>query len=370
MKNQSDNISWTEHFSGLSSALDSTPACLKLINSNAELLRMNRAGLDFIEADDFESVHKANVYDLISPEFREEFKAFNERICSGEKGSMVFEQIGLKGTKRWMETYAAPLTRDCGEVIHIAITNDITEKIERENEIKQQEQKLLEAARLTGLGEFAGGIAHEINNPLAIILAKSELLNEHLSNEEFDKKYVKSSLTTIQDTVLRISEIITTLKTFSRDPKNDVFKPESLNEIIDEAIKLCGERFMLNNVTIKNNLKDSVTIKCQKVAIAQAIMNLLNNSFDSIDKSKGGKISLESEEVDGSLLVSVIDNGRGVPQEIRQSLMNPFFTTKAPGEGTGLGLTIVNNVMTRHNGRVHYDEHHPNTKFTLEFPIV
>ncbi len=124
----------------LKSILSSTPSCLKIISKEGRLLNMNPQGLNLIEADDFPSVEGANVYEIVEESHREKYIKFNERICSGYSGSLIFEIVGLRGTRRWMETFAAPYKIDGGEVAHIAITNDISERIKAKHEF----DKLLE----------------------------------------------------------------------------------------------------------------------------------------------------------------------------------------------------------------------------------
>lgn len=116
----------------LKAVFSNTPSCLKIINKDGALLSMNKQGLDLIEAKDFTSVENANVYEIVKDVHRDNFIKFNEKICSGKSGSLIFEIVGLKGTVRWMETYAAPFKLESGEFAHIAITNDITEKVQRD----------------------------------------------------------------------------------------------------------------------------------------------------------------------------------------------------------------------------------------------
>ncbi len=117
----------------LDSMMTATPSCLKVISRDGELLNMNRQGLDLIEAPDLESVLGANVYDLVEESHKDKFIEFNEMICNGNSARLSFELIGLKGTRRWMETYAAPYKLTDGEMAHIAITNDVTKIIKRRN---------------------------------------------------------------------------------------------------------------------------------------------------------------------------------------------------------------------------------------------
>ncbi len=140
--------------SDFSKLINSTPSCLKLLTKNGELLNMNKIGLDLIEAENMEQVQGANVYSIVAESHREDFINFNHIICSGNKGSLTFEIVGLKGKRRWMETYAAPYQLTNGEIAHLAITNDNSEKVRTNEEIKLKDQALMESARLSALGRI------------------------------------------------------------------------------------------------------------------------------------------------------------------------------------------------------------------------
>lgn len=123
----------------LRTIIETTPECVKLVDTHGTLLSMNAAGLRMIEADDEKSVIGQNVYPIIDPEYREDFRLFNERICQGQKGSLEFAITGLKGTRRWMETHAVPFVdKTNGQVVQLAVTRDITQKKESEYLIWQQ----------------------------------------------------------------------------------------------------------------------------------------------------------------------------------------------------------------------------------------
>lgn len=121
----------------LNTMMTSTPSCLKVITREGSLINMNPQGIRLIEAESFESVEGADVYQIVEESHREKFKEFNEKICEGNHGSLTFEIVGLKGTKRWMETFAAPFILDNGEMAHIAITNDISERIKSKEKFDQ-----------------------------------------------------------------------------------------------------------------------------------------------------------------------------------------------------------------------------------------
>lgn len=112
--------------------VETTPECVKLVTADGVLLQMNASGLAMVEADSAEEIAGRSVYDLIAPEFREDFRRFNQRICGGQRGSLQYDLIGLHGRRRRMETHAAPLRWPDGTVVQLAITRDITERLESE----------------------------------------------------------------------------------------------------------------------------------------------------------------------------------------------------------------------------------------------
>jgi PAS domain S-box-containing protein len=126
----------------LRAVVETTPACIKVVAADGTLLDMNSAGLEMVDADVSESVKGQSVYNLISEEYREAFRAFNERVCRGEKGSLEFDMVGLRGTRRRMETHAVPLRWPGGGLVQLAITHDITERKRAEDALKQSEERL------------------------------------------------------------------------------------------------------------------------------------------------------------------------------------------------------------------------------------
>ncbi|RDI71116.1 MEDS domain-containing protein [Halopelagius longus] len=128
----------TEHLNAL---VETTPECIKTVAADGTLLQMNSAGLEMVGADSASDVVGASVYDLIASEDRERFREFNERICEGERGTLEFDIVGLDGTRRHMESHAAPLRRPDGETVHVALTRDVTEQVEREAELRRAKNR-------------------------------------------------------------------------------------------------------------------------------------------------------------------------------------------------------------------------------------
>ena len=354
----------------LDSMIESTPSCLKIINSAGSLIKMNPKGLELIEAESLSSVKGADVYSIVEESHRKKFKAFNRKICGGEKGHLIFEIIGLKGTRRWMESYAAPYKLHTGEIAHIAITNDITTSVSNESEIRKQKEVLAEASRLSSLGMFASGIAHEINNPLFIISGKASLILKKVQNgNNFDHNSLIKELNDIIETSSRIEDIIHNLRDVSGSGNNAKFEIQNISNLVNKNLSLVQQRMANSGIEIKLEIPNELEVRCNSVKISQVLMNLINNSFQAIEGNSGEKwIRIKAIADSDFISLCVSDSGQGINKDVQKEMMTPFFTTKDVGEGTGLGLSISSNIMKNHNGRLYFDNDAFNTRFVMEFP--
>ena len=308
---------------------------------------------------------------LVQEDHRERFIELNRKVCSGQNGHLIFEIIGLGGTRRWMETHAAPYALTNGEYAQIAITNDITEKVEREREIEHQRQALVHSARLASLGEMAGGIAHEINNPLGIIMGTAGHLKLHMRRQGIQDELLEEGFDRIEETVRRISSIIRGLRNFSRDASDEDFKAVRISDIVQETLELTREKVKNNNVDLQCSMDVDAIISCQPVQISQVIMNLLINSMHAVSSLEEKWISIEAEQTtDGYLKLKITDSGKGISPEHQSKIMEPFYTTKPVGQGTGLGLSISAGIIKTHNGTLDLNAQSPNTQFVITLPIV
>jgi PAS domain S-box-containing protein len=357
-----------EELSELIEMINLTPSCVKVISQDGTLLNMNKSGLALIEADNLEQVVGEDIYELVEASHREKFIQFNQKICSGKKASLVFEIIGLKGTRRWMESYGTPYELKNGEVAHLAITNDVDEKIKAREELYRKEQALVEAERLSALGQFAGGVAHEINNPLAIIQSQARILIDRLEkNNQVEKEYLKEGLNNISHTVERISNIISTLRKFSRnssrEEKNQWY---NLRSIVDTTLSLCKAKLRLANIDVQISIAADIEVFCQDVQLSHVLMNLINNAYDAVDKLDKKWIKIEAIVLKKKTKLLITDSGKGIDPVIAKKIMDPFFTTKDVGKGTGLGLSISVAIMESFKGKLTLNTQAKNTQFILE----
>jgi len=243
-----------------------------------------------------------------------------------------------------------------------------------ESKLSDQNAALFQASKLTALGEMAGGIAHEINNPLSVIITQAGQMRDIAEDrsEPLDPILIAGMTERIERTAMRIAKIVRSMKHFSREGAADPMKVESAKDIVEVTLELCRDRFRQQGIDVKLNLGAdegaSLLVECRSVQISQVLLNLLNNSIDAVLSKKEKWIELSIEDRGHSIEFSVKDCGLGVSESIKQQIFRPFFTTKEIGKGTGLGLSISSGIIESHQGRLWIDEDCSNTRFVFSVP--
>ncbi len=222
--------------------------------------------------------------------------------------------------------------------------------------------------KMSALGEMAGGLAHEINNPLAIISGNANIIGNLISSENIDLPKIRFCLSKIDNTVDRISKTVRGLRLFSRDSDQDAMEPAKISTIIEDSLSLCQERFRAHGVEIRIRIDTDAQLECRPSQISQILINLLSNAFDAVESFEEKWVTVELASQSENIILRVIDSGKGIPSYIAEKVMDPFFTTKTTGKGTGLGLSISKGIAESHNGSLRLDGSMINTCFTLELP--
>ena len=252
----------------------------------------------------------------------------------------------------------------------LIIGTDQTREVTQQKVINDQHVQLVSAAKLSTLGELAGGIAHEINNPVAIIPGKAGNIIRALSTEPAQIAKSTQLATDIIRAAERIVKIVKGLRVLARSSQNEEPMPERLQEIITEAVDMCNEKTRSQGIELTlPKIPDEVFVPVVAVQFGQVIVNLINNACDAIKNRTGDLwVRVEYRDLGTKIALDIVDCGEGIPEAIRVKLMTPFFTTKPKGQGTGLGLTISVKIIESFGGRIFIDEKCPNTKFVIEVP--
>jgi signal transduction histidine kinase len=250
----------------------------------------------------------------------------------------------------------------CAEVLGGAASKVLWDIIQHESLMQAQ---LFQAEKLAGMGTFASGIAHDINNPLYIILAMAEAIRD-----ETDLAKIYQHATSIQEAANRIHTISRNITQYARASHSQESFPVPVQETLDEALKIAKYATKFHEITVIQNYHDHVTIDSKPEELLQVFVNLMINAIHAMDKQQG-LLTLTAEKQDSLVRVTIADTGKGISPEHLPKIFDPFFTTKASGEGTGLGLFNVRTLVRKYKGDLTVESQMgKGTTFSLVFPLV
>ena len=305
--------------------------------------------------------------DYIHPEDHVLWRAtLDHALKNGNSYKIRFRSLFPDGEFLWLEGVGKSRRDVNGKLIGLSGTcQDVTEMVVAEEEVKFERAKSMQNAKLASLGEMSAGIAHEINNPLAIITGAVWKLDKFAGEPE----KLRARIETIEKAAERIEKIVGGLRKFSRSSSvKTELKHVPLASIIKEALILTEAKASRYSIMINTDLNTEGFIWCDEIEIEQVLINLINNAIDAVRDKADKWVRVELLDRDQSVVLKVSDSGRGIPPEVRKKLFQPFFTTKPVGEGTGLGLSIVKGILDEHNATIEAISDAKNTTFEIIFP--
>ena len=247
------------------------------------------------------------------------------------------------------------------ETLGGAASKIIWDLIQHESQMQTQ---LFQAEKLAGMGTFASGIAHDINNPLYILLAFAENIRE-----EADLATIHEQATSIIDAGKRIQKICQNITQYARTAKPRDAIPINVNQTLNEALKVAQFATFLQDLTIIRNFEETLEVLANPDELFQVFVNLMTNAIHAMEGK--GTLSLISWHEDSMGKISISDSGCGIPEENLSKIFEPFFTTKSMGKGTGLGLYNVAEIIKKYNGMISVDSKvGTGTTFMIELPCV
>jgi signal transduction histidine kinase len=235
--------------------------------------------------------------------------------------------------------------------------------------IEEQQLHLAAATHFSAIGELSASVAHEINNPLAIIRGYAEQLEILIRRQTMESDLVSNISQRIKQTVDRITIITSSLRNLSREGSDDPFEEADIAKIIDDVLTISKEGLLHNGIALRVDMEPAVApCVCRQVQIAQVLLNLIHNAKDAVAELAEKWIHIKLEARGPVYDVAVIDSGLGINPQILPRIHQPFFTTKPPGKGTGLGLSISRKILTAHKGHLFVDTKAPHTTFIMRLP--
>jgi two-component system, NtrC family, sensor kinase len=256
--------------------------------------------------------------------------------------------------------------------------NQFTESLEikveeRTRQLQAAQKKLLHNDRLASLGQLSASVAHEINNPISGVLNLSMLLQRMLKPdgvppdriEEF-RKYLGQ----VTSETTRVGRIVSDLLAFSRRSKPQR-APADLNRIVRSTLSLVQHKMKLSNVEVETRLREDLpAAHCDASQVQQVVLNLLLNAAEATQTKPDRRVTVETAAGDGSVTLTIADNGEGIPAENLSKIFDPFFTTKSEGKGVGLGLAVSYGIIQAHGGDIEVkSQPGQGTTFTVSLPL-
>lgn len=297
---------------------------------------------DFIAKSGEFEVLKARVRaQLRRKQFEDEHRSIREQLLRSE-----LEATEARAARELAETRARMVE---------ALEQKNQQLSQAYSQLQQAQARLVQSAKLASLGELVAGVAHEINNPLAFAISHLRTARTSVgwlapvSTDESKSKHwhrAQDRLDEMFGGLERIRELVLKLRTFSRLDEGER-KQVSLRECVGAVVTILGHR-LRDRIALDLQLEPPDQLDCYPSLLNQALMNLLANAIDAIRGA--GKITIRGGAQNGDYVLQVIDNGSGVPAELRERVFDPFFTTKEIGKGTGLGLSITYSIVKKHGG--------------------
>jgi two-component system NtrC family sensor kinase len=247
--------------------------------------------------------------------------------------------------------------------------------ISQQRRLQQQleVERALREQRIESLAQMAGGLAHEISNPLGIIHARaSDLAELAQDGAGIAAEVVTAACTSIVKTSDRAIRILRGLRMFAREGAHDPMERTALANLIEQAVDLVQTRFTSHGIKLDVVPVKTPDVSCREVQIGQIILNLLNNAFDAVDGAAQAErwVRVQASHANGFVHIDIVDSGPGVAPEYREHLMQPFYTTKPLGAGMGVGLSLSRTIAQDHNGTLVLTEVEGHTCFRLSLPIA
>ena len=293
----------------------------------------------------------------------------HDRVMQGET---ISSEIHVHEDRKFYHVANTPIAHQDGRISKLSVYRDVTG-------IKNMEKQLRQTQKLEAIGTLAGGIAHDFNNILSGIFGYSQLAEINLDDPVKSKRYIGEIVTGAQ----RASALVQQILTFSRQAE-DKKAPMTASITIKEALKLLRATIP-SNIKIRENIFSKSYVMADPTRIHQIVMNLCTNAYHAM-RNTGGVLSVSLEEVNipdedsvpeinkhpGQYIkLEVSDTGSGIEDKILERIFDPYFTTKKVGEGTGMGLALVQAIVDEHNGFLEVDtELKKGTNFYIYLPVI
>jgi C4-dicarboxylate-specific signal transduction histidine kinase len=223
------------------------------------------------------------------------------------------------------------------------------------DELREKTSQLIQTEKMTALGELSASLAHEINQPLnAMNIICQDILRDIRKNRH-DPEYLEVSLQDITNEIMSLAEIVDHMGIYTRRTEGTIQDVVDINEPVEGVFKLMNQQLRARNIEVVKDMCTDLYVMGDPIRLGQVFMNLITNARDAVEQNKsnnGKKVLIRTYSVQdtGQVAFEISDNGSGIPEHLRAKIFESFFTSKAPGQGTGLGLSVTKEIVEEHDG--------------------
>ncbi len=331
--------------------VDRATDLIYMFDLERRVILLNKHSLDvfshlFVDQTSFDitkvdSVIYRKIDDLFNKSDSEFVNDKIDLVLKSQSSNSYRHKLKIEDRNIYLSTKLIPIHDDNGQIYQIlGISRDVTERMELDNRIYNME-------KLASIGTLAAGVAHEINNPLAVILGFTDLLIEKFPADTSEYK----DLQIIAEQGKNAKEVVENLLGFARvsEGLEDVV---DINFCLDKVINVVNNNLLTKKIDLLNEaLPGLPDVRCDAREFQQVIFNLINNSIAAMEES-GGKLTISAKVENNMVKIIVTDTGKGIPDNIKQHIFDPFYTTKKVGEGTGLGLSLCYGIVKKYKGNI------------------
>lgn len=311
-----------------------------------------------------------NIQDFYTPGYVEELmKMLNSEEHGGIGKTEAVEAIFLDVNKNQIPCRLSSyliFDKDGKEEALVCIFYDLRARKLMQKELEETQMKLFQSEKMSSLGKLAAGIAHEINNPLGGIMIFADSILEDIEDNDTHREDLKR----IASEAKRCKNIVKGLLEFSRQTDNTMI-PQNINELLEQGMFLLENQAIFHNIdVVKEYDQDLPLVKCDSARLKQVFINITQNAIDSMDAKGTFTIKTRYNREKKRAEIEFSDTGCGIPEEIRQKIFDPFFSTKEVGKGTGLGLSMSYGIIKDHGGTISTkSKEGEGATFIIELPI-
>ncbi|MFN3427385.1 MAG: ATP-binding protein [Candidatus Thermochlorobacter sp.] len=387
----------------LRTIIDSTPLGIVITNEDAVIEYANQAYCEIYGYTPEELI--GNSFTMIVPPEKKDFWLdLHKKYLDGYKEIRGEWEVRHKsGRPIYILADAARIVGTDGKRKKVTFVSDITEMVSLKENARQTEVQLMQAEKMSSLGQMVAGLAHEMNTPLGFVKGNLQLLLEAQSEiqnlieiytqlkdeilfgtsekvaelieaiEERTKALSlhRESVRLCQnslDGIMRIQDLVSSLKNFSRLDEAAV-KTTKISELVESSLKIAEHLFREKNIEVVRDYQSDPSVQCYPAQLNQVFLNLFTNAIQAIEHNKG-KVEISISNTPEWAVVKVTDNGIGIKPEHLKKIFEPFFTTKEVGKGTGLGLSISYKIIEKHNGTIEVSSKvQEGSTFTIKLPL-